>query len=337
MKKLFAFFCMALFPVAAMAQAPTRMQVGTAARIYMQVMNGEAPGAVECVYKNAIGESTGLSIQTGALMNVLQYKQGGWILMSNDYRAQPVLAYSTTGIWENDTSLMPPALVELLCDYIEQITEIKASPQPKSEDQAAFYAENKAKWQGLQSETSSYVYRLTSSKASYVAPLLVDERGRAIEWGQLAYAYGESSPKYNKFAPSGCSSDILYGDNKTKHKPIGCSSVAMGQLMRYWKFPPQYEWEKMPARLYGSSTVQEENNIAHLLKDCADNASVNFLCEGAWTTTNKIVIGMQEMHFSESSKKTKGDNDDGDWWPDLIKGQLDNGWPVIYRGDKCDP
>lgn len=335
MKKLSAFFCMALFPVVAVAQAPTRSQVGTAARIYMQVMNGEAPGAVECVYKNAIEGATGLSISTGSMMNVLQYKQGGWVLMSNDLRVQPVLAYSSTGVWENDTSQMPPALVELLCDYIEQITKIKTSPQAKSEE-SEFYQENKEKWMGLQSETSSYVYHLTQSKASYVAPLLVDEKGYSINWGQLAYAYGESSPKYNKFAPSGCGSDILYTSNKTGHKPIGCSSVAMGQLMKYWKFPPQYDWEKMPARLYSSSSVQDENNIAHLLRDCADKASVNFLCEGSWTTTNKIVTGMQEMYFSESNKKTKGDKDDGDWWPDLIKKQLNNGWPVIYRGDKCD-
>ena len=332
MKKLSIFFCMAIFPVMAIAQAPTRSQIGTAARIYMKIMNGEEPWTINHVYRNAIENTSTIS---GSMMNVLQCQQGGWVLMSNDLRVQPVLAYSPTGEWNPDTSLMPPALVELLCDYIEQITEIKTSPQAKSEE-SEFYQENKEKWTGLQSETSSYVYHLTQSKASYVAPLLVDEKGYEIEWGQLAYAYGESSPKYNKFAPSGCESNLLYPDNKTGHKPIGCSSVAMGQLMRYWKFPPQYDWDKMPAKLKSFSTVQEENNIAHLLKDCADNASVNFLCEGAWTTTNKIVTGMQEMHFSESNKKTKGDNDNGDWWPDLIKKQLNNGWPVIYRGDKCD-
>lgn len=300
----------------------------------MQIVCPGTNLGISNVYKNAMFEPT-MQFTEDAKMHLIEFRYGGWILMSNDINATPVLAYSKTGTWESDTSIMPPALVELLCDYMEQISEIKSSKQ-NSDSEAELFQQNIEKWKGLQSMASQYVYYLTQSKANNVAALLVDENGYRFQWGQLGYSYKKDSPKYNKFAPKGCTSNILYGDNQTNHMPVGCASVAMGQIMKYWKFPPQYDWDKMPAFLSSNTPVQEENNIAHLIKNCADNAEVNFLCTGSWTTTNKVESGMQQMHFPESNKRRRGDTDDGEWWPNLIKRQLNNGWPVIYRGDKCD-
>ena len=178
---------------------------------------------------------------------------------------------------------------------------------------------------------------LVAKKAAVVDDLLTDDSRGKVQWGQsfnnTDFELKGESPIYNKFAPSGLQSS---GCNATKRKPIGCASVAMGQLMWYWQFPPQYDWDKMPVYLKNSSTVQEENNIAHLLRDCADEVGVSFMCPGSWTTTNKVEEGMRAMHFPQSNKRRRGDKDEGEWWPDLIKSQLDNGWPVLYRGDKCD-
>ena len=184
---------------------------------------------------------------------------------------------------------------------------------------------------------------LVAKKAAVVDDLLTDDsRGGKVQWGQGAINLQKTSPKYNKFAPGrndfvmGCFGSRDECDTITNRKPIGCASVAMGQLMWYWKFPPQYDWDMMPAYLTSGSTVQEENNIAHLLKNCGDEACVVYCCAGSWTTTNKVEEGMRNMHFPQSNKRRRGDKDEGGWWPDLIKSQLDNGWPVLYRGDKCD-
>ena len=37
---------------------------------------------------------------------------------------------------------------------------------------------------------------------------------------------------------------------------------------------------------------------------------------------------MKNMHFPESNKRRCRDR--GEWWPNLIKSQLNNGWPVLY-------
>lgn len=334
MKKIRYLWLLAILPFLSVAQNPSSQMVTTAARNYMQVLCPNMPSQfIKNFYENAISVPR-LQISGDAMMNLIEFRYGGWILMSNDINVEPVLAYSESGIWESDTSQMPPALVELLCDYIEQINEVKASISSiKTGNLPEFYLENQAKWQGLQSKTSSYIYQLTQSKAEAVPNLLVDANGNSVAWGQDE-GWGEHPPLYNKFTSKKCTPN---DNNPTEHKLLGCAAVAMGQLMWYWKFPPQYDWDKMPYMLteYGS-TVDEENNIAHFLKTCGDKADITYGCNYSWTTTNKVEDGMQKMHFPQANKRRRGDIDDGEWWPNLIKRQLNNGWPVIYRGDKND-
>ncbi|MBO8432693.1 MAG: C10 family peptidase [Bacteroidetes bacterium] len=335
MKKIFLWGSVLFLSMPMWAQTPPMAEVQRAAGNYMKAMCPQTKLTVKTVHPNAMALGDA-GLNANPMSNLIEYAQGGWILMSNDYNVQPVLAYSPTGAWTADTSQMSPALVELLLDYVRQIDTIKRATQTKSATALASYAENRAKWEGLKSLNSSYLKSLVAKKAAdaVVDDLLTDDsRKGEVIWGQSKNNSGGTSPKYNKFAPSGWESS---GCNETKRKPIGCASVAMGQLMWYWKFPPQYDWEKMPAYLENSSTVQEENNIAHLLRDCADEAGVSFMCLGSWTTTNKVEEGMRAMHFPQSNKRRRGDRDEGEWWPDLIKSQLDNGWPVLYRGDKCD-
>ena len=333
MKKIRYLWLLAFLPCIATAQSPSSTMVTRAAKIYMQIFCPDMPSqTIGKVYKNAIQEST-MTISNDAMMNLIEFKQGGWILMSNDINADPVLAYSESGAWESDTNFIPSALVELLCDYIEQINEIKASTKTKSVLPPEYQA-NQEKWQGLQSSTSSYVYSLTQSKTRNVPNLLVDNNGNEVMWGQAWNFNGGANPKYNKFTQNGCK--ISEDNNNTGHKYLGCAAVAMGQLMWYWKFPPQYDWNKMPYKLDYMSTIEEENNIAHFLKTCGDKASVNYGCSFSWTTTNNIESGMRDMHYPKSNKRRRGDIDTGEWWPNLIKRQLNNSWPVIYRGDKND-
>ena len=81
---------------------------------------------------------------------------------------------------------------------------------------------------------------LVAKKAAVVDDLLTDDSRGKVQWGQsfnnADFELKGESPIYNKFAPSGLQSS---GCNATKRKPIGCASVAMGQLMWYWKFPEE--------------------------------------------------------------------------------------------------
>lgn len=46
--------------------------------------------------------------------------------------------------------------------------------------------------------------------------------------------------------------------------------------------------------------------------------------------------GLHMMNFPTTEKISRADKDKGAWWTDLLKYQIDQGYPVLYRGDKCD-
>ena len=45
-------------------------------------------------------------------------------------------------------------------------------------------------------------------------------------------------------------------DNITGHIPVGCTPIAIGQVMRYYKYPAYYNWDNMPND-YGTKTTSD--------------------------------------------------------------------------------
>lgn len=136
---------------------------------------------------------------------------------------------------------------------------------------------------------------------------------------------------YNKFLKEGGKA-CFYG-----RKPAGCGTVAMAQIMWYWKFPPQYEWESMPNTIVPQTPIEQVDHIAHLYKDCGDANNMRYTsCAFSWTYTDDIESGLKKFRYSNANKRRRGDKDNGQWWPNLIRTNLDAGRPLVYRGDKCD-
>lgn len=330
MKKIFLWGLL-LFSCLAWGQEPTESEIRIAASNYLHIFSDRPTLTISKFYPNAI-ENEQTRYQTGNLMNVIEFQEGGWILLSNDYRIQPVLAYSEKGTWNPDTNSMPPGLVGLLSYFMSQVDTVRKQVTPKSAEEATFYNENRRKWTDLQSRNSSYLQKLKGTKSESVENLLCDQWGNEIVWSQRK--------PYNKFTPPaeeftvGCFGTTTKGCGE--NKPLGCGAVAMGQILWYWKFPPQYDWDMMPTDLRTTPSILEINNVAHFLKTCGDKACMHYCCSGSWTTTNQIQDALKDMNFPSTEKKRRRDWDKRDWWPNLIKEQLRQGWPVLYRGDRCD-
>ncbi len=346
MKKILV-SCLLLIPAWGIAQEPTEQEIRKAATNYMVLFAEGSSGNITKIHPDMQQKGTP-AYQREALIHVLEFRGGGWIIMSNDYRVQPVLAYSPHGTWNPDTSQMPSGLIGLLSHYMAEINLTKSRKPSGSSEEKLFWLQNSEKWKGLQDANSVYLKSLIQSKAQSVDNLLNQGSRGSVAWGQSCNAskifitpQGDYAPRYNKFAPArdefvwGCIGARSECDS-TDNKHIGCGAVAMGQILWYWQFPPQYDWDRMPSQLTRYSSTQEENNIAHLLKTCGDNAGTVYCCSGSWTTANKINDALKNMNFPSTEKIKRGDRDKGSWWPDLIKYQLDQGQPVLYRGDKCD-
>lgn len=258
---------------------------------------------------------------------VVNFHEGGWVIVSSDNSTVPVLAYSIEGTYKLEDQ-KPEAFIEIIESYKEVIDVSKDNNQS--------YPQIIQKWD----ELINYTPLITLKNYTPNTKLLnVPGRGH-IKWSQDLNNDGGCEPSYNKFAPLG-----IYECDCNKH-PVGCGAVAMGQIMWYWQWPLRssfrtYNWNLMPAELKNTSTIEEGNEVALLLIDCgiASNMVYGYetYCYGSWTTVNNIVDALKNnFNYKTAKKHVRSDWNYGNAWGDLLRSEIDNRRPVFYRGDKCD-
>jgi len=248
---------------------------------------------------------------------VINFTNGGWVLVSASNSTCPILGYETTGEFSLDDE-KPVQLIDLLSNYKEQINtsrHLKSANIQVSE-----------KWNTL--KKSSY---LKSLKTYTPGTNLLNVTGRGeVLWGQNKNFDGGCTPSYNAFCPDkGCDD---YCDNRAL---AGCGAVAMGQIMWYWEWPSSYNWSIMPSRLRNTTPQNHGDAVARLLSDCGKKANMTYWCSGSWTTVNKIEDAFKDFNFKGVEKRVRTD-----WpsnvWLQIIRNEIDCERPVFYRGDKSD-
>lgn len=258
---------------------------------------------------------------------VVNFHEGGWVIVSSDNSTVPVLAYSIEGTYKLEDQ-KPEAFIEIIESYKEVIDVSKDNNQS--------YPQLIQKWD----ELINYTPLITLKNYAPNTKLLnVPVRGH-IKWSQGLNNDAGCEPSYNKFAPLG-----IYECDCYKHT-VGCGAVAMGQIMWYWQWPLSsnfrtYDWNLMPAELKNTSTIEEGNEVALLLIDCgiASNMVYGYetYCYGSWTTVNNIVDALKNnFNYKGAKKHVRSDWNYGNAWGDLLRSEIDNRRPVFYRGDKCD-
>lgn len=187
---------------------------------------------------------------TGAItpLYIVNLSGGGFVIISGNDKATPVLGYSPVGeIVKDKTS---PAFGEILSSYKEQIHLAAGSI---GKDAAIEF-----QWAELRNPADAVK---ENSVVESIGPLLAR--------GGLVNAWGQEAP-YNKFAP--------YEAGLQTH--AGCGAVSMGQLMWHWKHPARgigerdgidfssaaYDWALMPRALSASSSLPEIDAVAQLLR-----------------------------------------------------------------------
>ncbi len=169
------------------------------------------------------------------------------------------------------------------------------------------------------------------SRAKVVEPLLGD-----IHWGQQPY--------YNRKAPS------------TSY-PIGCVATAVGQVMYSHRWPLRgtgshsytttthklnlsqdfsqstYQWDKMANTLDNTSSPEVVDAVASMLYDFAVSVEMDFQSGGSGAYSEKIA-GALANHFGYSKQAhcVKRDAYTGEQWLEMLHGELDDGFAVVYGG-----
>lgn len=148
------------------------------------------------------------------LLHVVEYESGGFSIISGDWSVDPILGYSTTGVY--DTLTMPPGLVYLIRRYqwdMESVREDTTTMQTKSgslEEDA---------WDKL---LNAFEGSNPRSGGAQQGDVLIQTL-----WGQSDGDKNIGDITFNHFCPPKPNGDA-------GNSPAGCTAVAMAQVLYYW-------------------------------------------------------------------------------------------------------
>ncbi len=189
---------------------------------------------------------------------VINYNEGGFILISADNRISPVLAFSETDNFKSDLNELPPPVADWLQNEIDWVKYVK--------DQENL----------IQSEPIKADWDFASNKAVPPPPGPAPCDDIVIQKGPLLTTNWDQGCSYNNLL-SDCSNV-----NSCNKVYTGCVATAMAQVMKYWHKPNSYNWNNMP-NLYGTIDTQ------HLMKDVGASVNMSYGCSSSEATNQSIV------------------------------------------------
>jgi hypothetical protein len=197
MKRTFAFLLLVTLFFGGLQARPVDVETAKSLGIKFMNTNTEVKSATaELTY-------TAYTDQGQACFYVFAVQPKGFVIVSADDRAKPILGYSTES---NFTPQLPDGLMTFFDNYKAGFSQMFANNDERTEQAIA-------DWTSLEKTG-----RLVANKANRsVAPLL------ASLWNQ--------TDLYNNMAPEDPNS-IFSG-----HCKSGCVANAMSQIMRYWEWP----------------------------------------------------------------------------------------------------
>jgi hypothetical protein len=142
---------------------------------------------------------------------------------------------------------------------------------------------------------------------------------------------GIGKGSYNKFVK-----DNEQGTNCDCNKcTAGCVSIAVSQIMRYWRHPVGFDWCSMPFALFNNSPEEEINAIAKLIADVGKSVETDY-CNNACSSESTDYKAMQALknkydYDSSIDLIRKVFHTQSNWKKKIIE-QLDNDQPVYYSG-----
>lgn len=250
---------------------------------------------------------------------IFNNEDGGYVIVSGDDIAIPILGYSDSGIIDADH--MPENLRWWLSEYDR---EIKWALEQGFEPDA-----------GLQAEWAELKKAPIARETDFTIGPLIN-----TEWSQGTW--------YNRECP--------YDYNKGSYCVTGCVATAMAQIMKYWNFPQNgrgshvyshstygvlyadfenttYDWANMPNDLGILSSNTQINAIATLMYHCGVAVDMDYGTDGSGAMSYLVSRAMRDYFWysDEAVYLSKNDFTSTEWRSMLFE-ELWEGRPVFYTG-----
>lgn len=263
-------------------------------------------------------------------MYVCNFNDGGWVMVSADYSADPILAYSYEGAYTALTDSTDNLAFYHWLDAYKRGISYLDTLKSVVEDGALY-----APWEGSPlidvSDKWSVLENSTSLRGlSYIegTNLLSDEsRGGDVIWKQ----------GYNKYCPKS-----EYSQQTCEHSIAGCGSIAMAQVLWKWAWPTysyvvdkhgeafsdRYDWNLMPAQ---STNDKEFDEISRFVSRCGFAQYSKYSCGATSTFAINAPLALGDFGYNSLGLETRSDwSDEG--WHRLLTSELRAGRPIYYCG-----
>jgi hypothetical protein len=314
MKRLFLSFCLVVFSVTWHATFGQVVSPGEAsliaeksfASIYIRTGIKGEPSVSQIAFKDSSQEHA---------LYVFNDAKGGFIIMSAEKRAYPLLGWSDTTFDPEDPAGLPPSLVEMTESWINQIEFIREKNLPGSDDSDAM-------WEALEKG-----YDIIFSDSKGVAPLLF------TKWNQGC--------GYNALCP-------VDSAGPCKRVVTGCVATAMAQVLRYNEHPSTGVGSKCYTHsVYGElcadfssafydydamTNTSGNSHVALLMYHCGVAVSMNYGPSGSGAFSSAVATAMRNyFDYTNGLIVSKSGYAEENWLRLLIR-ELENNRPVYYSG-----
>lgn len=263
----------------------------------------------------------------------LVHLKEGWILLSSERATTPILAESPTGSFPS-VDEMPDGMKWIISYYESAIQYARDSLTEEYTN---------AEWNTWSDD--SYINMrdsIRTSNSEYVIEPL-----EVVQWNQSHNNSPSCGKPYNYFCPT-------WTQPSCDHTYVGCSAVAMAQVMWYYQWPKsaivpacmndsngnvcddirlaEYDWSLMPPKLFNSSSWDEVYEVAGFLRDCGYALHMRYNYDGSRASLTDISSAMtQKFHYKPMVFLWK-DNWSSQTWMTLLKNSINQNRPIIYSG-----
>lgn len=246
---------------------------------------------------------------------VINYKNGGFVVLSADNRSFPIFAVSSKNEFKFNDKNYPAGLVDWMETATEYIDKLKLSNKVQDNHTKHLWEYPDAR------ENTLLTTAEVGSKpnASYFLPPVDpdDCRGYAKIVRPLLTTIWDQWYGYNNFTPDlGCPG----------HAPTGCVATAMAQIMKYHQYPNRYNWAIMPDGI-GS------NETSKLMSDIGSAVGMTYACDGSSADTKAAVANAFKSNFGYQSSATYIDYE-GTSNYNVVTNELSLLKPVMFRGGR---
>lgn len=275
-----------------------------------------APSMSDIVLTHAEPSS---KIANSNVFYIFNIKGGGFVIVSGDDQAAPVLGYSDKG--QIDVNNMAEPLKDMLSGYKAEIDYLKTH---KIEAAPRSFTQDNPQGTVIVEPMTKTVWG-PEEPYNNMCPLLDNERSKtgcvAVCMAQILYFW-----QY----PSSCDSLLTYWSARlSAYVPaLPATEFEYDKMIMYYS-----HWDAATSKVVQDVYTEEQAQaVATLLRYCGQSVKMNYSPSLSTPTGSGVVLNAMKKFGYNSNSRRIYRTDYEDTWDEIMRGELDAGRPIMYWG-----